>query len=163
MESFHSQNIYLANSRLEADKSNFFSQGNNKKKPTLSSLLAGSLPSKDIYFRIYFEIYLLDYDSVKVNKGSIKLGDIPGNVFSTRQPNQMSARQKSEKKIVRAREKAREATIHQWEKIVELKETLSIYQESEGTSTFPNRKHVQKILECLESLNSYLFWRSIIL
>jgi len=48
LESSHSQNLHnLTNSKLESDYSNFFSQGQNQKKPTLSSLLAGSLPSRE--------------------------------------------------------------------------------------------------------------------
>ena len=82
----------------------------------------------------------------------MKLSDVPtGNVFSTRYSNQVSTRQKNEKRVGRAREKARE--FNRWEKIIELRDTLSVYQASEMTPIFPNRKHVEKVMECLESLN----------
>jgi len=84
----------------------------------------------------------------------MKLSDTPGNVFSTRYSNQVSTRQKNEKRIGRAREKAREVAFNRWERIVELRETLSAYQASDMTPVFPNRKHVQKVMDCLESLNT---------
>jgi len=130
-ESFHSQISYSSNLKPEVEKQNFHSQDQKKS--------AGSLSK---------------YESAKSQKNSMKLSDIPGNIFSTRYSNQVSTRQKNELRIGRAREKAREVAFNRWERIVELRETLSAYQASEMTPIFPNRKHVQKVMDCLESLNT---------